>query len=106
MSAATYEDGPKVISLTVRRKPPMRALVVLGIAVVLAVGGVAWLRAPKATVTTENAYLKSDRTMVAPRVKGLIAQVLVADNQTVVAGQPLIVLDPEEYAARLAAAQG
>ncbi len=106
MSAVPYEDGPKVVPLKVRKKPPTRALIVLGVAVVLAISGVTWLRAPKATVTTENAYLKSDRTVVAPRVKGLIAQVLVADNQAVVAGQPLIVLDPEEYAARLASAQG
>lgn len=105
MSAATFEDGPTALPLKVRKTPPTRALIILGLAILLAAGGVAWLRAPKATVTTENAYLKSDRTVVAPRVKGLIAQVLVADNQTVVAGQPLIVLDPEEYAARLAAAQ-
>ena len=105
MSAATYEDGPTALPLKGRKPPPTRALIILGLAILLAAGGVAWLRAPKATVTTENAYLKSDRTVVAPRVKGLIAQVLVADNQTVVAGQPLIVLDPEEYAARLAAAQ-
>lgn len=106
MSAVPYEDGPKVVPIKVRKAPPTRALLVLGIALALAAGGVTWLRAPKATVTTENAYLKSDRTVVAPRVKGLIAQVLVADNQTVTAGQPLIVLDPEEYAARLAAARG
>ena len=108
MTAATLE-GPAdavVAPVKTRRRPSRRVLIVLGVALGAAIGGVAMLRAPPASVTTDNAYLKSDRTAVAPRVKGLIAQVLVADNQRVVAGQPLIQLDPEEYAARLGAAQG
>ncbi|WP_304176490.1 HlyD family secretion protein [Phenylobacterium aquaticum] len=107
MSAATLDSAPpQVGQVTTRRRPSRRALLVLGVAVVIATLGVVWLRAPKASVTTENAYLKTDRTEVAPRVKGQIAQVLVVDNQQVVAGQPLIRLDPSEYAARLASAQG
>lgn len=108
MSAVTLEAAadPTVVQLKTRRRPSRRVLIVLGVAVAAAVGGVAVLRAPPAAVTTDNAYLKSDRTAVAPRVKGLIAEVLVADNQTVAAGQPLVRLDPEEYAARVAGAEG
>ncbi len=50
--------------------------------------------------------MKTDVTIVAPRVRGHVAQVLVGDNQPVKAGQVLVRLDPEEYAARVAAAQG
>ncbi|HEX5377271.1 MAG TPA: HlyD family secretion protein [Phenylobacterium sp.] len=109
MSAAILDgaDDPTVVELKPRpRRPSRRIVVVVGAALAAAVAGVMALRAPPASVATDNAYLKSDRTAVAPRVKGLVAEVLVADNQKVVAGQPLIRLDPEEYAARVAGAQG
>ncbi|MCR5879747.1 HlyD family secretion protein [Phenylobacterium sp. J367] len=50
--------------------------------------------------------MKTDTTVVAPRIRGHVAEVLVADNQPVAAGQVLVRIDPEEYAARVAAAQG
>ena len=111
MSAAALEDlaanDATVVKLkTGRRAPSRRVLIVLAAAAVLAIGGVTWLRAPAASVTTDNAYLKADRTAVAPRVKGLVAEVLVSDNQKVQAGQALVRLDPEEYAARVAGAEG
>jgi membrane fusion protein (multidrug efflux system) len=88
-----------------RRRPP-RGLIVAGAAVVVAAGGVAWLHAAKPEATTDNAYLKSDVTVVAPRIRGHVAEVLVGDNQPVAAGQLLVRIDPEEYAARLSAARG
>ena len=110
MSAAALEDiaanDTTVVKLKTSRRPSRRVLIVLAVAAVLAVGGVTWLRAPPGAVSTDNAYLKADRTAVAPRVKGLVAEVLVADNQTVAAGQALVRLDPEEYAARVAGAEG
>lgn len=108
MTAAALEgaEPATVVQLKPRRRPSRRVMIVLGVAVVAAAGGVAALRAPPASVATDNAYLKSDRTAVAPRVKGQVAEVLVADNQRVEAGQPLIRLQTDEYAARLAAAQG
>jgi membrane fusion protein (multidrug efflux system) len=108
MSAVTLE-GPADLApppAKVRRGPSRRVSIVLGLAVAAGITGAVVLRAPAASVATDNAYLKTDRTEVAPRVKGLVAQVLVADNQKVEAGQPLIRLDPEEYAARVAGAQG
>ena len=64
------------------------------------------MRLPPMTVATDNAYLKSDSTLVSTRVRGLVAEVLVADNVAVRQGQPLLRLDSVEYAARLAAAEG
>ena len=90
MSAATLEDLTQadvpVAKLRTGRRPSRRVLLVVAAASVLAIGGVMWLRAPPAAVSTDNAYLKVDRTAVAPRVKGLVAQVLVTDNQRVQAG--------------------
>jgi membrane fusion protein (multidrug efflux system) len=88
-----------------KRRLPPRAWLVLGAAVALGAGGTTWLRMAPASVATDNAYLKTDRTMVAPRVRGFVQTVLVKDNEQVRAGQPLVRLDPEEYDARLASAQ-
>jgi len=97
--------GADAVPLKRRRLPP-RGWLVLAAAIVIGAGGVLYLRAAKASVSTDNAYLKSDSTLLAPRVRGHVAEVLVADNQPVSAGQVLIRLDPEEYAARVAAARG
>lgn len=106
MTAAVVERlAPKEEAVRSRRLPG-RAIVVLALAVLAAAGGGLWLRSAKASVSTDNAYLKTDSTSVAPRVRGLVAQVLVSDNQAVRAGQPLIRLDPEEYAAQVAAKAG
>jgi membrane fusion protein (multidrug efflux system) len=83
-----------------------RPLIVLAVALVCAGVGVSALRAASPSVATDNAYLKSDSTVVAPRVKGQVVAILVADNEVVEKGQPLVRVDPEEYAARLSSAQG
>ncbi len=44
-------------------------------------------------------------TTVAPKVRGLIADILVKDNQEVHAGDPLVRIDPEEFDARVAATE-
>jgi len=76
-----------------------------GFAIVAAVGGAVWIAAPKAAETTDAAYVQADSSIVAPKVRGLIAEVLVAHNQEVRRGDPLVRIDPEEYAAREAAAR-
>ena len=45
--------------------------------------------------TTDDAYVKADSTIVAPRVSGYIAEVLVNDNEQVKAGQAIAKVAPE-----------
>ncbi|UFX48956.1 HlyD family secretion protein [Bradyrhizobium sp. 41S5] len=47
--------------------------------------------------TTDDAYVKADSTIVAPKVSGYIADVLVADNQPVTAGQLLARIDDRDF---------
>ncbi len=80
------------------------------VAVLVAVTGVAaWacttLVAGSNTEATNDAYVTADFTLVAPRVAGQIAQVLVADNQSVSAGQLLVRIDDRDYRAALRSAQ-
>ncbi len=89
-----------------RRRAPPRGVLVLAAALVVGAGGYAYIHGAKRSAVTDNAYVKTDVTIVAPRVRGHVAEVLVADNQPVKAGQLLVRLDPAEYAARVASAQG
>ena len=50
---------------------------------------------------TDDAYLKADAVVIAPKVSGYVTQVLVTDNQIVKAGQPLVTLDVRQYQATL-----
>ena len=52
-------------------------------------------------VSTDDAYVKADSTIVAPKVSGYLAEVLVADNQSVKAGQVLARIDDRDFRAAL-----
>ena len=54
--------------------------------------------------TTDDAYVKADSTIVAPKVSGYIAQVLVGDNERVKPGQLLARIDDRDYKAALSQA--
>lgn len=57
------------------------------------------------TVSTDDAYVNSYVTFVAPRVTGQVSQVLVEDNNRVKKGDVLVQLDPEPYQVKLAIKQ-
>ncbi|OSI67358.1 hemolysin D [Bradyrhizobium canariense] len=47
--------------------------------------------------TTDDAYVKADSTIIAPKISGYISEVLVADNEQVAAGQPLARIDDRDF---------
>ena len=51
--------------------------------------------------STDDAYVKADSTIIAPKVSGYIAKVLVTDNETVRAGQLLARIDDRDFKAAL-----
>jgi membrane fusion protein (multidrug efflux system) len=55
--------------------------------------------------TTDDAYLSGHVHPISARITDTVQQVLVDDNQHVVEGQTLIILDPNDYRVRLAQAQ-
>jgi membrane fusion protein (multidrug efflux system) len=108
MTATTLHDlavNTGVAPRSVRKLPfsPRTALMVGG-AILLAGAGAVYLAAPKGEVATDAAYVQADSSTVAPKIKGLIAEVLVKDNQAVKRGDPLVRIDPEEFDAHVAAA--
>lgn len=47
--------------------------------------------------TTDDAYVKADSTIIAPKVSGYIAEVLVSDNESVKARQVLARIDDRDF---------
>ena len=53
-------------------------------------------------VSTDDAYVAADNTVVAPKVAGYVHELLVSDNQPVRAGQVLARIDDRDFRAALA----
>lgn len=64
-----------------------------------------WWTEGRFVEATDNAYIESNITVVAPKVAGYVTQVAVADNQTVKAGDLLVRLDDADIRARIAQAE-
>lgn len=87
-----------------RSKFSRRAIVPAAIAAVLAIAGAIYIITPKRSVSTDNAYLQADSAIISPKVRGLVARVLVDHDQRVRKGDVLVEIDPEEFDARVASA--
>jgi membrane fusion protein (multidrug efflux system) len=93
--------------LELRPKPARsrRLVLTLCIAVLLiaaagAYGGYYWT-VGRFLESTNDAYVRADSTIIAPKVSGYLSAVLVADNQPVTAGQALAKIDDRDYVATL-----
>jgi membrane fusion protein (multidrug efflux system) len=101
MSDAAYITEQKAkISLKPSRQAIKRAA--LALAISLSVAGIAdlgydYLTSWRYQETTDDAYVQADSTIIAPKVSGYIAQVLVQDNQKVAAGQLLARIDDRDF---------
>ncbi len=101
MSNASYvsESQPK-ISLSPSRQAIRRAA--LALALMAGVAGAAdfghyYLTTGRYLETTDDAYVKANSTIIAPKVSGYIAEVLVADNEPVKADQLLAKIDDRDF---------
>ena len=94
---------PAVKPARKRRRWPI-VVGILVAAVLLFIGIPRLIRAFN-TVSTDDAYVNSYVTFVAPRVTGQVARVLVDDNNRVKKGDVLVELDPEPYQVQVAIKQ-
>lgn len=101
MSTLSYASEQKAkTSVRPSRQTIRRAA--LALAVALGVAGVAdfghyYLTIGRYLETTDDAYVKADSTIIAPKVSGYISEVLVADNEPVKAGQLLARIDDRDF---------
>ena len=82
-----------------------RTVIVVLLALAILFFGVKWFLRSWQTVSTDDAYVNSYATFVAPRVKGQVARVLVEDNNRVKKGDVLVELDPEPFRLQVAVKQ-
>ena len=82
-------------------KRPVTWIVLLLVVAGIVTYGVYWWNTARFLQSTDDAYLRADQVTVAPRISGYVSAVLVADNQAVTAGQPLVRIDPANYQAAL-----
>jgi membrane fusion protein (multidrug efflux system) len=101
MSNLSYaSDQAAKINLRPSAKAIKRAALALGLTLGVAAAadfGYGYLTTGRYLETTDDAYVKADSTIVAPRVSGYIAQVLVGDNEAVKAGQLLARIDDRDF---------
>ncbi|MBS7810789.1 HlyD family secretion protein [Roseococcus pinisoli] len=93
-------DEGKKPSLFRRLRPLLILVVLLG----AALGGNWWFRVGRHMESTDNAYVQGDIVQLGARIEGDVAAILVADNQRVEEGQPLIQLEDRDWRARRDAA--
>lgn len=85
---------------------PRTRIIIFAVIAVAVIAGIAWFvryqLVGKYQESTNNAYLQADAVTVSSKVSGYVEQVLVADNEIVKAGQPLLRVDPRDYQAQAA----
>lgn len=89
--------------------PPKKSKAgIVALSLVIVIGALAALYAWNlwpfggANVTTDNAYVRGQTTLISPQVTGYVTDVLVRDFETVKAGQPLVHVDDRIYRQRVA----
>ncbi len=100
-------SGPRIAARPRRRRlrqALLGAIAVLGTAAT-AQFGIDYWRTGRFLVSTDDAYVQADSTIIAPRVSGYIAEVLVSDNQKVRAGQVLAQIDDRDFQTALRQAE-
>ena len=104
LRAVPASEASEAAPSTAPAKPKRRLnrkllLVPLGLLVLGGAGwyGYNWWTVGRFQESTDDAYVKADSSIVAPKVSGYIADVLVRDNETVSAGQPLARIDSRDY---------
>lgn len=86
-----------------RKRRPWRLALMLSVPLILLGIGAYFYLTSGRYVSTDNAYVQQDMVSVAPEVQGVIAEVLVRENQRVRRGDVLFRIDPRPF--RIALAQ-
>ncbi|MDR6757957.1 membrane fusion protein (multidrug efflux system) [Mycoplana sp. BE70] len=96
---ATVEPAPVPATKSAKAGRKRRVLPVLFLALLAGGGwyGYDWWTTGRFMVSTDDAYIGGDIATISPKVTGYVAQVHVAANQQVKAGDVLVTLDSGDY---------
>jgi membrane fusion protein, multidrug efflux system len=83
------------------KKPAKRKMMLMGVAVLLALAaasyGVHWVLVGRFYVSTDDAYVRANNTMLGARVSGHLSAILPRDNAVVHAGEVIFKIDDGDY---------
>ncbi len=102
-SLAAPADG--ALAARARRRWRVRVVFMVLLPLLAAAALLAWYLRGGGFVETDNAYVKSDKVAISAEVAGLVAEVLVRDNEAVAAGRVLFRLNPAPYRVAVAEAE-
>jgi membrane fusion protein (multidrug efflux system) len=89
-----------------RRPGSRRFILLVAIPLLALAAGFAWWLTGGRYVTTDNAYVGADKSLITPQVTGAIVAIHVVEGQKVKVGDPLFDIDPKPYEIALALAKG
>ncbi len=89
-----------------KRSNSRRFILIVVIPLIALAAGFAWWLTGGRYVTTDNAYVGADKSLITPQVTGAIVAVHVIEGQKVKIGDPLFDIDPQPYDIALALAKG
>ena len=113
--ARTPAPGPQVPQPPAAETPPIvvkrkrrvsRFVMLVVIPLVALTLGFTWWLGSGRYVSTDNAYVGADKSLITPQVTGAIVAVHVVEGQKVKVGDPLFDIDPKPYEIALALAKG
>ena len=94
----TTDASPQIIAQTETRRRNLLRHTLMGVGVAVVVIGALWAYLTSGRyISTDNAYIKADKILLAPDVSGNIVSVAIHDNEPVHEGQLLFVIDPAPY---------
>src|SRR5271166_1171186 len=103
MSTITVEGAIETAQGGTLAKRRLKQLLYAGLAGLVALAaaryGYEWWSVGRFIESTDDAYAGGNVTPICPHVAGFVAQILVADNDYVHAGQPLVRLDDRDFRA-------
>ncbi len=111
VNAPAESDTPAATpTSTPRKQPPaLRRLIIYAVAglalIALLVWLIEYLLVGQYFVSTDDAYIAADTSMIASKVNGYVTAVPVLDNQIVAKGDVLAAIDPRDYNVALAGAR-
>ncbi len=105
----TTDSLPPAAPPAARKGGGVRTLVLVAVGLVIAAGagyfGYGWWTVGRFIVSTDDAYIGADTSVVTSKIAGIVKSVPAPDNTRVKAGDPLVVLDDADYRIALAQAE-
>ncbi|WP_017348771.1 HlyD family secretion protein [Pantoea sp. A4] len=105
VSSSAPDVGTAPTPAPAKSKNRVLRIVVLALLAIAALVALWWFFFGRYSESTNDAYLQADSVTLAPKIAGNVSEVLVADNQQVKAGQPLVRINDDQYLAKVSEMQ-